>query len=198
MDEIIYIARIDGRPWFRPVSKPKGIVPFVMFFASLETTRYLLNEHVQVPEFEKYFVTAAAAMALIFLHDLGVSRWRTAYTTKFIQDLFFIALISTAAFNAASAVLPDHWFAIVDPRGQLSDGEIRFAVSLLMSAIGVAYVMLRTYFRRLSEHRQLRVLPGAHHFLRYRVKERQCLMGVYLADYILASALISYLLMKAA
>ena len=108
MDEILYIARIDGRPWAGHGAVTKSIVPFVLFFGSLETTRYLLNERVQIPEFEKYFVTALAALMLIFLHDLGIARWRTAYTTKFIQDLFFIALISTAAFNASRSV----WRAI--------------------------------------------------------------------------------------
>ena len=197
MDEILYIARIDGRPWAGHGAVTKSIVPFVLFFGSLETTRYLLNERVQIPEFEKYFVTALAALLLIFLHDFGIARWRTAYTTKFIQDLFFIALISTAAFNAASALLPDHWFVIVDPQGNMSDQRIRFYLSLLMTAAGVAYLIVRTHLHRLSERKRLEALPGARHFRRYSRRETCCLVGVYVADYVLATALIAYLILKA-
>ena len=198
MDEIIYIARIDGRPWAASGVKSTSVVPFVIFFASAETTRYLLNGRTQIPEFEKYFVIALAAMIVIFLQDLGVARWRTAYTTKFIQDVFFAALISTAMFNVVSAFLPFFWLVRLDPTGSIPDWQLRVAVSLVMSTVGVMYILVRTHIHRTGEYRRLHARPSAHLFQRFRARENACLACVYLADYILTSALISYLLVKAA
>jgi hypothetical protein len=198
MDEIIYIARVDGRPWAASGVKSKSVVPFVIFFASMETTRYLFNSHTQIPEFEKYFVIALAAVLIIFLQDLGVARWRTAYTTKFIHDVFFTALISTALFNVVAAFLPSFWVVYLDPTGLMPDWQLRVAVSLVMSAVGVTYVVARTHFHRIGEYHHLHARPSAHLFQRFRARENACLAWVYLADYILTSALISYLLVKAA
>jgi hypothetical protein len=198
MDAIIYIARIDGRPWATSGMKSMSVAPFVIFFASVETTRYLLNGRTQIPEFEKYFVIALAAILIISLQDLGVARWRTAYTTKFIQDIFFAALISTALFNVMSAFLPSFWVVRLDPRGSIPDWQLRIAVSLVMSAVGVAYILVRTHFHRTGEYHRLHARPSAHLFHRFRARENACLAFVYLTDYILTSALISYLLVKAA
>lgn len=198
MDQIIYIARIDGRPWAASGVKSQSVVPFVMFFASVETTRGLLNGQMQIPEFEKYFVIALAALLIVVLQDIGVARWRTAYTTKFIQDVFFTALISTALFNVVSAFLPPFWTVRLDPTGSMTDGQLRVAVSLVVSAIGVAYILARTHFHRATEFHRLHTRPSAHLFQRFRAKENAYLVGVYLANYLLASALTSYLLVKAA
>ncbi len=197
MDEIIYITRIDGRPWAASEVKSKSVVPFVIFFASMETTRYLFNSHTHIPEFEKYFVIALAVMLIIFIQDFGVVRWRTAYTIKFIQDVFFAALISTAAFNVVAAFLPSFWMVDLDPTGSIADWQIRIALSLVMSAVGVAYVVVRTHFHRTSEYRRLHARSSAHFFQQFRARENVCLLCVYLADYILTSGLISYLLVKA-
>jgi len=197
MDEIVYIARIDGRPW-AATEKVKSFIPFVLMFASVETTRYLLNSHTQVSEFEKYFVMAVAAIFVVLAQDSGIIKWRSAYTTKMVQDVVFCILMSSALFNVASAFLPKYWVSFIDPEGMLPEWAFRIALSCALCAAGVGYVILRTQFHRAAEFRRLHARPAAHHFMRFRERECRCLVGVYAAYYVAASALLSYLLIRSA
>jgi hypothetical protein len=67
MDEVMYIARIDARPWAKSAANPGGIIPFALLFAAIEAARYFVNGTQKIPDFQKYFLIGIAAVALVFI-----------------------------------------------------------------------------------------------------------------------------------
>jgi len=204
MDEIIYIARIDARPWAKSAAKLGGIIPFAMFFAAIEVARRFLNSEDKIPEFQKYFVIAIAALVIVFVQDVLATYWtdlqkiwKTGYTTKMIQGIIFTALISAGLFVFALVfLLPDKWIVYLDPHGDTPDWLIRVEVSSIACLAGTIYVAIRTYFHRVAEFDRMHTRPAAHLFEHFRTRETRCLIGIYFAYYLSANALISYLLIR--
>jgi hypothetical protein len=193
MKEILYIARLDARPWIKSNERDL-LFPFVLFFLSLEATRQALNVSApKINELHRYVIMFLVAALLTRAIDVLPKVWRSTYLTKIIQDTFYVALISTAIFVAIRASFPK--LEQLDAGGFVSDNLIRPVYALMMSALGVAYLWVSTAFQRKVEFSKLSERKGAHHFFAFRTKERYRLLVIYGFHWIASSTLIALMLL---
>jgi hypothetical protein len=124
--------------------------------------------------------------------------WHRKYALKTVQCTIFAALISASLLDFAFLyVMPPYWTVVLDPHGHMPDWAQRLELSSIACLFGIAYIAIRTELHRAAEYRRLAPRPAAHVFRRFRQQETRSLTRMYLAYYLLADALISYLLIQA-
>jgi hypothetical protein len=191
MNEIFYIAKIDGRPWKKSLAA-ESFLPFALLLASIETMRYILNER-SVPEFEKYFAITLCIVIAVYGGEIFGKLWRDVYTSRALQNLIYVGLIGSGLFNAACAIAPLKRSILyyLNSLESTPDWLIHTLVAATMCLIGTLYVSVRTLFYMCDESDRLLPKATSHHFKAFRKKEIRYLPIVLCAYFIAASLLIA-------
>ena len=203
MDEILYIANIDARPWKKPPNIGSTI-PLVLFFASMETMRTSLNVSSDLPSFQKYCVTIVLVVLGMYMSKRCPLPWRKAYTSKLSLDLIYVCLISTGTYNAARQFGPfrdwlvgeqNNFLGWLDNRYVDSGTIMHVIFATVPCAIGTVYIWWRTEAERRSEAVRLANRSSNHLFLHFRDRERRALRLMYLLYLFGSAGLVSFLTM---